>query len=191
MKRTAGRCAALLALVCGAVTLAGCATRERGVTLRFWAMGREGEVVEELVRDFERENPGVRVEVQQVPWSAAHEKLLTSHVGGSSPDLAQLGNTWIPEFAALQALAPLDAFLDSSTTLAPADFFPGSWDGNVVDGRTLGLPWYVDTRVLFYRRDLLEQAGWSAMPVTWTEWRRALEDIKRLVGPSRYAIFLP
>jgi multiple sugar transport system substrate-binding protein len=185
----ASRGAALLVLMAAAI--GGCAPRESGVTLRFWAMGREGEVVEELVRDFERENPGVRVEVQQVPWSAAHEKLLTAHVGGSTPDLAQLGNTWIPEFSALRALQPLDAFFDTSTTLAPSDFFPGSWDGNVVDGRTLGVPWYVDTRVLFYRRDLLEQAGWSSMPVTWTEWRQALVDIKRLVGPSRYAIFLP
>jgi len=70
-------------------------------------------------------------------------------------------------------------------------FFAGAWDGNVVDGRTLGLPWYVDTRVLFYRRDLLAQAGWSAMPTTWEEWRRAMQGIKRVVGPDRYAIFLP
>jgi len=180
-----------LAALGAALASGGCGAGERGVTLRFWAMGREGEVVEELVRDFEREHPGIRVEVQQVPWSAAHEKLLTAHVGGSSPDLAQLGNTWIPEFAALRALAPLDAFLDTSSTLAPADFFAGSWDGNVVDRRTLGIPWYVDTRVLFYRRDLLEAAGWSAMPTTWSEWRRALEAIKRRAGPSRYAIFLP
>jgi multiple sugar transport system substrate-binding protein len=189
---TRSRIALAAALLSLALALgAGCAARERGVTLRFWAMGREGEVVEELVRDFERENPGIRVEVQQIPWSAAHEKLLTAHVGASTPDLAQLGNTWIPEFAALHALQPLDAFLDSSTTLAATDFFSGSWDGNVVAGRTLGIPWYVDTRVLFYRRDLLEQAGWKEMPTTWAEWRRALEGIKRVVGPSRYAIFFP
>jgi multiple sugar transport system substrate-binding protein len=182
---------ALAVVLLGLALGAGCGTRERGVTLRFWAMGREGEVVEDLVRDFERENPGIRVEVQQIPWSAAHEKLLTSHVGGSSPDLAQLGNTWIPEFSALHALQPLDAFFDTSTTLAAADFFRGSWDGNVVDGRTLGVPWYVDTRVLFYRRDILAQAGWKEMPTNWADWRRAMVDIKRVVGPSRYAIFFP
>ena len=89
------------ALVLGAA----CAPQAGGPeAVRFWAMGREGEVVQELVRDFERENPGIRVEVQQIPWSAAHEKLLTAFVGRSTPDVAQLGNTWIAEFAALRAL---------------------------------------------------------------------------------------
>ncbi len=189
--RAVAPAAALLLAGCSFLVAAGCAPRERGVTLRFWAMGREGEVVEELIHDFEREQPGIRVDVQQIPWSAAHEKLLTAHVGGSSPDLAQLGNTWIPEFAALNALHPLDAYLDRPNTLKPTDFFAGAWDGNVVDGRTLGIPWYVDTRVLFYRTDLLAKAGWDSMPTTWPEWRRAMEGIKRVVGPDRYAIFLP
>ncbi len=97
-------------LLAAAVLLAGCVRADGSapVTLRFWAMGREGEVVQELIDDFERENPGVRVIVQQIPWGAAHEKLLTAYVGRSTPDLAQLGNTWISEFVALQAIEPLD-----------------------------------------------------------------------------------
>jgi multiple sugar transport system substrate-binding protein len=42
--------------------------------------------------------------VQQIPWTAAHEKLLTAYVGESTPDIAQMGNTWIPEFHAVRAL---------------------------------------------------------------------------------------
>ncbi len=75
--------------------------------IKFWAMGREGEIVPELLKGFERENPGVRVMVQQVPWTAAHEKLLTAFAGGTLPDVAQMGNTWIAEFAALDAIARL------------------------------------------------------------------------------------
>ena len=36
----------------------------------------------------------LRVEVQQLPWTAAHQKLLTAFAGDSLPDVAQLGNTW-------------------------------------------------------------------------------------------------
>ena len=72
-------------------------------------MGREGEVVTQLLPQFEKEHPGIRVQVQQIPWTAAHEKLLTAFVGDATPDIAQLGNTWIPEFVALDALEPLDA----------------------------------------------------------------------------------
>ena len=175
-----------------ALLLPGCgAHREAGVTLRFWAMGREGEVVQELVRDFERENPGVRVVVQQIPWGAAHEKLLTAHVGRSSPDVAQLGNTWIAEFTALRAIAPLDRRIAASTVVRPGGYFPGIWDTNVMDGVPYGVPWYVDTRVLFYRRDLLRQAGYDSIPGDWDGWLRSMEALRRVAGPGRFAIFLP
>jgi multiple sugar transport system substrate-binding protein len=177
----------LFAMVAGCQRTGG----EVETVLHFWGLGREGEVVAELVADFERENPGIRVEVQQIPWSAAHEKLLTAFVGGSTPDLAQLGNTWIPEFVALNALAPLTPWIDESATVRPDFYFPGIWSTNVVAGTPYGIPWYVDTRLLFYRKDILAEAGYSAMPATWAEWRAAMDATKRLVGADRYAIFLP
>jgi multiple sugar transport system substrate-binding protein len=161
------------------------------VTLRFWAMGAEGEKVQALVRDFEREHPGAHVELQQIPWTAAHEKLLTAHVGGSTPDVAQLGNTWVPEFAALDALAPLDARVRGSATVTPAAYFPGIWDTNVVDGVLYGIPWYVDTRVLFYRSDLLKAAGYDSVPSTWAGWVAAMRAIKARMGPRQYPVLLP
>ena len=173
--------------------MAACAppAADRRVELRFWAMGREGEVVQELVKDFERDNPGIRVRVQQIPWSAAHEKLLTAHVGEATPDLAQLGNTWIPEFAALDALASLDARVASSDAVDSADVFSGIWATNVVDDSLYGVPWYVDTRVLFYRSDLLAQAGYASMPTTWAEWRAAMLAMKARMSRDQYPILLP
>ena len=170
----------------------GCGGRsESPTTLRFWAMGREGEVVQELVPAFEREHPGVKVMVQQLPWSAAHEKLLTSFVGRSTPDLAQLGNTWISEFAALGALEPLDGRIGPAAAIDSVAFFPGIWRTNLVEGVCYGIPWYVDTRLLFYRRDLLAAAGYDSMPATWEGWLAAMREIKRRGGSDRYAIFLP
>ena len=161
------------------------------VELEFWAMGREGEVVEALVRDFEREHPGIRVSVQQIPWTAAHEKMLTAYVGDATPDVAQLGNTWVPEFVALDALAPLGPWVARSEVIDPADYFRGIWLTNVVDSTLYGIPWYVDTRVVFYRTDVLRAAGYDAFPRTWAGWREAMERIRADVGPGRYAIFLP
>ncbi|NLW97969.1 MAG: extracellular solute-binding protein, partial [Xanthomonadaceae bacterium] len=77
------------------VLLAACARDDGATTIRFWAMGREAEVVADLLRDFEREHPGIRVELQQIPWTAAHEKLLTAWAADALPDVCQLGNTWI------------------------------------------------------------------------------------------------
>ncbi len=180
-----------LALAC-LLALAGCGEPQDGrVTLEFWAMGREGEVVQALTREFERQNPKIRVRVQQVPWSAAHEKLLTAYAGDTMPDVFQLGATWVPEFVALDAISPLDDRVAASPEVAPADFFAGILDPNEIDGRLWGLPWYVDTRLLFYRQDILARAGVPAPPRTWAGWRDAMARVKRLAGPDADAIILP
>jgi multiple sugar transport system substrate-binding protein len=175
-----------------AVLLLGCHGRGSGrIELRFWALGREGEVVQQLVPQFERENPEIRVVVQQIPWTAAHEKLLTAFVGDSMPDLAQIGNTWIPEQEVLGAIEALDGLAERSDVVRREAYFPGIWDTNVIGGKLYGVPWYVDTRVLFYRTDILAQAGVTAPPKSWEAWRDAMQRVKKLVGPERFAILLP
>jgi len=175
-----------------ALIAAGCGARHDDPSVvRFWAMGREGEVVTQLLTEFEQAHPGVRIEVQQLPWSAAHEKLLTAFAGDVTPDVCQLGNTWVPEFAALNALEPLDARVAASTVIAPDDYFGGIWDTNRVGPTLYGVPWYVDTRILFYRSDLLAQAGYTAPPRSWREWLAMLEAIRRQDVPGRYGIVLP
>lgn len=186
------RAAALAAVLAGVPALAGCrAPPADVVTLDLWALGREGEVVQALMPEFERTHPGIRIRVQQIPWTAAHEKLLTAFVGDATPDVAQIGNTWIPEFFALGAVARLDSLVAGSAVVHAADYFPGIWSTNVLDGGLYGVPWYVDTRVLFYRKDLLARAGYATPPTSWTEWRAAMDAVKVREGPHRYAIFLP
>ncbi len=172
--------------------LFGCAGKNDGrEVVKFWAMGREGEVVAELIPEFERLNPGIRVELQQIPWSAAHEKLLTAFAGRVTPDIAQLGSSWVPELVALGALEPLDGMLRGSTAISPDDYFAGGWSGNVIDERTWGIPWYADTRILFYRSDLLRAAGFDQVPQDWAGWVKAMRAIKQRGAARDYAIFLP
>jgi multiple sugar transport system substrate-binding protein len=70
------------------------------------------------------------------------------------------------------------------------DYFPGIWSTNVVDHTLYGIPWYVDTRVLFYRSDILASVGFPHGPRTWAEWREAMLRIQAQ-KKSRWAILLP
>src|SRR5258705_12450160 len=171
----------------------GCSPASAGdkTTLRIWAVGREGEVLSQLIPGFEKEHPNIHVEVQQIPWTAAHEKLLTAYVGDATPDIAMLGNTWVPEFVALNALAPLDSFAARSREVRRDDFFPGIWKTNVVNGKTYGIPWYVDTRLIFYRSDLLAKAGYREFPKTWGEWVAAMKKMKQQMGPNQSPLLMP
>lgn len=190
MKARKGWLRALMVAV--ALLGAGCEDRaDKPVELRFWLMGREAEVVSQLLPEFERRNPGVRVEIQQLPWTAAHEKLLTAFAGDALPDLCQLGNTWVPELAELGALDALDARVASSKEIRQDDYFGGIWDTNRVDGVLRGIPWYVDTRILFYRKDIAAESGFDHPPRSWDEWASEMKAVKSHVGSDRYAILFP
>ena len=185
-----GTAGALLAMLV-ALLAGGCVHAPSGGTdLSFWTIGREGEAVGKLLPGFEKLHPDIRVHVQQLPLSLAHQKLLTAFAGGSTPDLSQLGNTWLPELVTLDALAPLDARVARSKVIRPDDYFARLWATNVVDGHLYGIPWYIDTRLLFYRKDLLRKAGFDAPPSTWAQWSRMLAALSD-PRAGRYGILLP
>lgn len=180
-----------LAALLWAVLAYGCnSSDDQRTEIVFWAMGREGEEVAKLMPEFERRNPTIKVRVQMVPWQAAHEKLLTSYAGNSLPDLCQLGNTWVPEFHLLNAIENLTPYIEQSTTTKPEGFFAGIWDTYVLDSSVYGIPWYVDTRLLFYRTDLLADVGYRQPPRSWDEWFDAAKKLSSK-NPERYGIFLP
>ncbi len=185
-----GRLAPWTPLALLVLSSAACAGADDRAVVRFWAFGREGEEVRALVPEFERRNPDLKIQVEQVPWTAAHEKLLTAYVGDALPDAAQMGNTWIPEMTALSVLEPLGKRIARSKSVDRADWFEGVLRSNDVDGETWGVPWYVDTRVIFYRTDLISEARAPWPPKTWSEWRAAMERL-RARFPDRYAILLP
>jgi len=180
---------AMLGIAAGSAAATFGCSRDDGA-LRFWAIGREGEVAGEIAADFMRRNPDIRVEVQKMPLTAAHEKLLTAYAGETLPDVCQVGNTWLAEFDALDALEPLDSFV-TNAGFPVGDYFPAILDSNRLAGRLVGIPWYVDTRLLFCRMDMLKDAGFDTAPTSWDEWREVLAAIKKNVGSSRYSILLP
>jgi multiple sugar transport system substrate-binding protein len=131
-------------------------------TITVWAMGTEGEKLSVLAKDFEAANPGVSVKITPVPWDAAHDKLATAIAGRQTPDVSLIGTTWMGEFAKTGALDPTPDVIDKN------QFFAGAWDTTAVSGTSYGVPWYVETRLLYYRKDLAQRAGVQP-PASWSE----------------------
>lgn len=123
-------------------------------TLTVWAMGAEGEALPQLAEKFKAENPDVTVNVTAVPWADAYTKFKAAIAANEAPDVAQVGTTWMGEFvASLDALDPTPASIDGS------QFFEGAWATTEVGGTSYAVPWYVETRLIYYRTDLAEKAG--------------------------------
>ncbi len=175
------------------VLLAGCSTNKNDVTeIKFWAMGSEAEQVSKILPEFEKRYPNIKVKVQQIPWTAAQEKLITAFASDNTPDICQLGNTWIPQFSSLNAIIDLSDFINMSSIVKPENFFSGIWETNVIENRIYGIPWYVDTRLMFYRKDVFERAGFNQPPKNWDELYLLCKRIKEIdKGKEKYPIFIP
>ncbi|GIM94874.1 sugar ABC transporter substrate-binding protein [Paractinoplanes toevensis] len=129
-----------------------------------WAMGTEGEKLAEFAKAFTAENPDAKVNVTAVPWDAAHQKIASAIAAKQTPDVSMIGTTMQGEFAKTGALDPTPTDLFASDA-----FFPGAWDTTVVDGTSFGVPWYVETRGIYYRKDLAATAGFPDGPKTWDD----------------------
>ncbi|MBB6284751.1 sugar ABC transporter substrate-binding protein [Geobacillus subterraneus] len=172
-------------------TLAGCSsesdTSADKTTINVWAMGEEAKSLPKIATDFEKENPDIDVKVQAIPWDQAHDKLLTAVASKKGPDVIQMGTTWIPEFASANALLDLKPYIQKYPEFNEDNFYPGSIETTKYKDKVVGIPWYIDTRVLYYRTDLLKEVGYNEAPKTWEELRDAA---KKLAKPddNKYGI---
>jgi multiple sugar transport system substrate-binding protein len=143
-------------------------------TIEVWAMGTEGEKLQDFVKPFEEANPDATVKVTAVPWEAAHDKISAAIAGGKTPDVSLIGTTWMGEFAKAGGLDPTPKGL-----VDESDFYEGAWNSTVVGDTSYGVPWYVETRVLYYRTDVAKKAGWDKAPESWDELQKFAADLKK------------
>jgi multiple sugar transport system substrate-binding protein len=159
------------------------AATELGGELTVWAMGNEGTKLSVMADKFMEANPGVTVNVTPVDWGQAVAKLQTAIGGGETPDVSQMGTDMMGQFVETGALEPVGDAIDSSV------FFDSAWQTNVVDGQAYGVPWYVETRVLYYRTDIAEKAGITAPPATWDELK-SMAQAMQSKGGAEFGIAL-
>jgi multiple sugar transport system substrate-binding protein len=185
------RIAALVAVAAVATLAAGCGRDTGGSQdtakavsagkasgdITVWAMGTEGEKLAAFAKDFTAANPDAKVNVTAIPWDAAHQKIAGAIAAKQTPDVSMIGTTWQGEFAKTGALDP------TPTDLIKGDaFFPGAWDTTKVGGTSYGVPWYVETRVIYYRKDLAAKAGFTSAPKSWDELKAMAKGMQTKAG---------
>ena len=151
-------------------------------TINIWAQGGEGDALPAFAKEFEAANPGVKINVTAIPWDAAHNKYQTAIAGGTTPDVAQMGTTWMGDFA--------DAFVPTPTSIDTSVFFSGSVQSTVVGGTAYGVPWSGDTRVVYYRKDLLAKAGYTTFPTTQDDFKALAKAMQTKAG-AKWGVNLP
>lgn len=151
--------------------------------ITIWAMGEEGENLGAFSKTFTDANPDANVTVTTIPWADVMTKYQTAVAAGTVPDAIMIGSSFLPAMVAAGGLAAVpDGVVDTGTLNETAA------DSTVVDGVSYAVPWYVETRVLYYRSDLAKAAGMSA-PTTWKELSDFATGFKN--AGAQYGIQLP
>ena len=136
-----------------------------------------------MVEEFEKQNPGVKVEYEGVAWENTRQQLLLEAASGNPPCMAQVAAPWIGQFAYSGAIEPLeekaaDILPDYVGGVVDSYTFPGA-DGET---HTWGLPWVAVHDVLFYNAKLMADAGLdpTKLPQTMDEFYETVKAISAL-----------
>jgi multiple sugar transport system substrate-binding protein len=142
------------------------------ITITWSTLATGGPVVSDVYRalaqQFERQNPGVRVNLQIQPGTSGEQynRYVTLFAARDpSVDVISIDVIWPAPMVAAGWLAPLDQWF---TKERQDQFLPGAIRANTIGGKIYGVPWYTDAGLLYYRKDLLEKHA-AKVPATWDE----------------------
>ncbi len=161
------------------VTLAGFATApasaQTTINALFMAQAAYSEAdVRAMTANFEQANPDIKVNLEFVPYEGLRDKTLLAQ-GSGGYDVVLFDVIWPAEFATNRVLMDVT---DRITPEMNKEIFPGAWTTVEYQGHRYGLPWILDTKYLFYNKDMLTKAGISAPPKTWDELVQDAKMIK-------------
>ena len=168
MGRTMLRTLIALALA-AALGGAAAAQAQPATTITYWQYYFESKVklMDALIPQFERQNPGIHVVQETFPYDSYNQKVASAVPAGQGPDVVNLFYGWLPQYVGSGYLIPLpaNAFPDAQIE---RDFVP-MVKAAKFDGKYWALPTAVRTLALFYNRDMFRRVGIRA-PATWDEF---------------------
>lgn len=179
--RTFHRISLLIMAFILAVGVVGCQPAATGpVTIHVLTMDQAGlkpAEIDQIARDFEAQNPDIKVVMEYVGYDYVHDKIVTG-MAAKPPayDAAMVDVIWPDEFIKSGYL------LDVTSRITPdmkSGIFPAAFNGVTRNGKVYGVPWLMDVKYFMYNQDMLTKAGFNAPPKTWDELVEQAKVIKQ------------
>ncbi|KPC80605.1 extracellular solute-binding protein [Streptomyces sp. NRRL S-4] len=172
--------AGAVALVCsvalgGCGSLPGAGADSRAVTVWLMKGSASQSFLDRFKASYESEHPSVELEFVLQEWGGIGPKVLTALEGDDAPDVIEVGNTQVAQYAESGELR--DLTLESIRDLGGEDWLPGLAEPGKVNGGQYGIPWYAANRVVIYNKDLFARAGITTLPRTREEWVAVTEEL--------------
>lgn len=179
--------------VLSTVVLGGCAmvpgaggSGDKKVTVWLMKDSVTADFLDRFKKSYEDEHSSVELDFRIQNWSGIGPKVLAALGGKDTPDVIEVGNTQVAQYAESGNLR--DLTLESLRDLGSEDWIPGLAEPGSIGGVQYGIPWYAANRVVIYNKDLFEQAGIKSLPKTRTQW---IADTEKLNQGGDQGIYLP
>ena len=143
-------------------------------------------IFDRIIKDFEKENQNVTVEVEPVAWKDQMTYIVGAIASHTEPDIINLMLETVSHYAKLGYLAPLDDLIEE---IGRSDFYEDILAANTYKGSIYAMPWDYTRAIFWYRKDLFSAKGLRP-PQTWEE---LLESAKALTQEKEgiYGIVVP
>lgn len=141
---------------CGMIPGSG-GSGDKKVTIWLMKDSVTADFLERFKKSYEDEHSSVELEFKIQNWSGIGPKVLEALGGKDTPDVIEVGNTQVAQYAESGNLR--DLTLESMRDLGSEDWLPGLAEPGSIGGVQYGIPWYAANRVVIYNKDLFQQAG--------------------------------
>lgn len=156
-------------------------------TVEFWTIDLKaafGDFFNDMIAAYEEENPGVTINWTDIPYDDVQSKLVTAVAGGTAPDVVNLNTQFALNLAGQDALVDLNA---EATEEQKSIYIEDLWNSAKIGDSVYAFPWYASPDIMFYNKDLFEEAGME-VPSTFEEALAASEEFYKKTGAY---LFLP
>jgi multiple sugar transport system substrate-binding protein len=156
------------------------------VTLTYYTFSAAPDHMEELgqmIQIFEASHPNIKINVETAPFDNYFTKLQTLIAGGMAPDIFELNYENFVTYAAKGLLLDLNPLTETDASFDASIYYPRANEPFSYNNMQLGLPATFSTVVLYYNKDLFDQAGVAYPQEDWT-WADAVEAGKQLTDPA-------
>lgn len=150
-----------------ALALSAAAQADVTLSYRFWDLN-QAPAIEEIARAFEAKNPGIKVEIEVIPWAQYWTNLETAATGRNLPDIFWINAPNFELYASNGMLLPLDDRLAKSSLISIEDYPEALAAIYNYRGKQYGIPKDFDTIGLWYNKELFDAAGIAYPDEAWT-----------------------
>ncbi|MFA7662354.1 MAG: extracellular solute-binding protein [Patescibacteria group bacterium] len=169
------------------------------VNLTYWRVWDSSDKFSEIISAYEAKYPYVNITYRKLRYEELDQALLEAWARGTGPDILSIHNTWVDKYLSDIEPMPAEVSMQKTQMTGPSwrqrqeivtqkknmpttndvktNFVDVVYDDIVRNGQIVALPLSIDSLVLFYNKDILNNAGIANPPLTWSDFNDMVKKL--------------